>query len=74
MRRQLIRDYRKPLIMFNSKKLLKFKAANRPIADILEGTEFVPVYPDESGNSPAGVKKVLLCNGQFYYELREKRD
>jgi len=38
MRRQLHRNYRKPLIMFNSKKLLKFKAANRPVTDITEGT------------------------------------
>ena len=28
MRRQMVRDYRKPLIMFNSKKLLKFKGVN----------------------------------------------
>lgn len=48
--------------------------ANRPISDILEGTEFVPVYSDESGTPVEGVKKVFLCNGQFYYELRDKRD
>lgn len=53
--------------------LTNFKA-NRPISDITEGTEFVTVYPDESGNPASGVKKVILCNGQFYYELREKRD
>lgn len=32
--------------MFNSKKLLKFKAANRPVTDITEGTQFMPVYED----------------------------
>ena len=74
LRRQLLRDYRKPLIMFNSKRLLKFKGANRPLSEIEEGTEFQPVYGDESGNPASGVKKVLICNGQFYYELRSKRD
>jgi len=34
LRRQLRRDYRKPLINFNSKRLLKFKGANRPIEEI----------------------------------------
>ena len=38
LRRQLIRDYRKPLIMFNSKKLLKFKGANRLVSEIVAGT------------------------------------
>ena len=32
------------------------------------------VYGDESGNPAAGVKKVLICNGQFYYDLKDKRD
>ena len=34
----------------------------------------MPVYPDESGNPASGVKKVFFCDGQFYYELRAKRD
>eukprot|EP00919_Chromeraceae_sp_WS-2016_P049959 GHVR01118434.1.p1 GENE.GHVR01118434.1~~GHVR01118434.1.p1 ORF type:complete len:130 (+),score=5.99 GHVR01118434.1:525-914(+) len=74
MRRQLRRNFRKPLIMFNSKKLLKFKGANRPISDIIEGTSFTPVYPDEQTGNPSNIKKVLICDGQFYYELKSKRD
>ena len=60
--------------MFNSKKLLKFKGANRPIGEILAGTEFQPVLGDESNCSPKDVKKVFICNGQFYYELKAKRE
>lgn len=52
LRRQLHRNYRKPLIAFNSKKLLKFKGANMPLSAITEGTEFVSVYPD-GHTSPA---------------------
>lgn len=73
LRRQLIRNDRKPLIMFNSKKLLKFKGANRPVSEIVAGTEFQPVLADELGNNPKDVKKVFICNGQFYYELKAKR-
>ena len=73
LRRQIHRDYRKPLINFNSKKLLKFKGANRPLTDIVEGTEFMPVIPDETAD-PSKVKKVLLCNGQFYYDLKTMRE
>jgi len=73
LRRQIHRDFRKPLIACNSKKLLKFKGANRPITDILEGTEFMPVYPDESAD-PKKVKKVLICNGQVYYDLLARKN
>lgn len=79
LRRQLRRNYRKPLINFNSKKLLKFKGvlfcltqANRPIEDILEGKDFLPVIADDSAD-PKKVKRVLICNGQFFYELKAKR-
>lgn len=73
LRRQIHRNYRKPLIAFNSKKLLKFKGANTPLSAITEGTEFVPVYADE-GSTPSKVKKVLMVTGQFYYELKNKRE
>lgn len=72
LRRQIHRNYRKPLIAFNSKKLLKFRGANRPLDDVVEGTNFVPVYPDTV--EAAGVRKVIICNGQFYYDIKTKRD
>lgn len=74
LRRQIRRSYRKPLILFNSKKLLKLKAANRPLEEVIEGTEFSPVYGDESSNPASGIKRVLLCSGQIYYDLKNKRD
>jgi 2-oxoglutarate dehydrogenase complex dehydrogenase (E1) component-like enzyme len=47
--------------------------ANTPLSAITEGTEFVPVYADE-GSTPSKVKKVLMVTGQFYYELKNKRE
>ena len=38
-----------------------------------EGTNFTYVYPDTE-TSPSKVKKVLFCSGQFFYELKNKRD
>ena len=38
-----------------------------------EGTNFVPVYPDTE-TVPSKVKKVLFCSGQFFYELKNKRE
>ena len=74
LRRQMHREYRKPLINFNSKRLLKFKGANRKIDEVLEETDFQPVYPDDSSVDASKIKKVYLCNGQFYYDLKNARE
>lgn len=47
--------------------------ANQPISAVEEGTDFVTVYPDESVN-PAKVKRVLIVSGQFYYDVKNRRD
>lgn len=47
--------------------------ANRPIEDILEGTSFSTVYADTEAE-PSKVKKVLFCHGQFYYDLKNRRE
>lgn len=41
-----------------------------------EGKEFTPVYDDKDPNlvAPEKVKVVTLCMGQFYYDLKDKRD
>lgn len=60
MRRQMIRDYRKPLIMLNSKKLLKFKAVNivicRPIDQFLTSLKALSLSPC----TPINPKLLLL--------------
>lgn len=47
--------------------------ANRPIEDIIDGTSFTTVYPDTEAE-PSKVKKVLFCHGQFYYDLKNRRE
>lgn len=74
LRRQQLRSMRKPLIIFMSKRLLRFKDATSPLADFLEGTTFRPVIGDTVQRADNGkVKRVILCAGQVYYDLAAGR-
>lgn len=70
-RRQIYLPFRKPLVSFFPKSLLRMPAARSPIDDIKEGTSFKRVIPDP-GN-PAGVKKVCFCCGKVFYDLMRAR-
>ncbi len=75
LRRQTLRSYRKPLVIFMSKRLLRFKDSMSPLENFLEGTTFRPVIGDvaERANN-ASVKRVIMCAGQVYYDLARARD
>jgi 2-oxoglutarate dehydrogenase E1 component len=72
LRRQLVRPYRKPLIVFMSKRLLRYKDSMSPIEDFTSGG-FRPVIGDTSVADPKKVKRVVLCAGQVYYDLANAR-
>jgi len=72
LRRQLVRPYRKPLIVFMSKRLLRYKDSMSPIEDFTTGG-FRPVIGDTSVADPKKVKRVVLCAGQVYYDLANAR-
>jgi 2-oxoglutarate dehydrogenase E1 component len=71
LRRQMRRDYRKPLISFVNKKLLKLREAGSSFAD-LNRNHYDTIIDDESVD-PKEVKKVVLLYGQAYYSALEKR-
>ncbi|NVJ89595.1 MAG: 2-oxoglutarate dehydrogenase E1 component [Flavobacteriaceae bacterium] len=71
LRRQMKRDYRKPLIVFTPKSLLRHPKAINTIEDLAEG-EFKEVIDDVL--DPKGVKKLVFCMGKFYYDLLEERE
>ena len=74
LRRQLHRNFRKPLIIFTPKSLLRHKLAVSPVADMAEGTRFQYIIPEiDQINDPAGVKRVVLCTGKVYYDLLQER-
>lgn len=70
MRRQAKANYVKPLVIFMSKKLLRFKDAMSTIDDITNGV-FLPVIGDSEANKAS--KRVVLCTGQVYYDLVKAR-
>jgi 2-oxoglutarate dehydrogenase E1 component len=71
LRRQMKRDYRKPLIVFTPKSLLRHSKVISTIEDLATG-EFQEVIDDTL--SPDKVKKLVFCMGKFYYDLLEERE
>ena len=72
LRRQLIRNFRKPLIVMTPKSLLRHKLAVSSVADLTQG-EFHTIIPEIDVIDAAKVKKVVLCCGKVYYDLLQKR-
>jgi 2-oxoglutarate dehydrogenase E1 component len=76
LRRQLRRQFRKPLINLFSKKLLKFKPAMSTYDMFAAGNRFFTVMPETESEQlvpPAEISKVIIVSGQAYYSLVEKR-
>jgi 2-oxoglutarate dehydrogenase E1 component len=69
LRRQALRRWRKPLIVFTPKSLLRHKAAISPLAD-LSRSRFWNVMPERKVEQ---AKRVLLCTGKIGHELRAER-
>jgi 2-oxoglutarate dehydrogenase E1 component len=72
LRRQMLRPFRKPLIVLTPKSLLRKKEASSPIQDIANGS-FQTVIPDTASVDEKAVKRVVACCGKVYYELVSKR-
>lgn len=74
LRRQVIPNVRKPLIVMTPKSLLRHKLAVSKLIDMGAETEFLPVL-DESDQAIKinNVKRVIFCTGKVYYDLLEMR-
>ena len=72
LRRQILRPYRKPMVIFMSKRLLRLKDACSPLANFTDG-EFRLVIGDTIQGRDQDVKRVILCAGQVYYDLAKAR-
>ncbi len=72
LRRQLVRSFRKPLIVFTPKSLLRNKAAATTLQMLSEGC-FEPIIGDDSIVDPAAVERIICCSGKVYYDLEAKR-
>jgi 2-oxoglutarate dehydrogenase E1 component len=83
LRRQMLREFRKPLIVMTPKSLLRHKRAVSKLDELAEGSSFHRVVWDgaDSGEDVGGVTlrpdgeiaRVILCSGKVYYDLVEQR-
>ena len=69
LRRQIARPFRKPLVVFTPKKLLRYHRAVSSIQEMSSGS-FQEVI-DDSLAIPSKINQVVLCSGKFYYDLVE---
>jgi 2-oxoglutarate dehydrogenase E1 component len=86
LRRQIHRSFRKPLILFTPKSLLRHKLAVSKLRDFAKGSSFHRILWDDAElGTEAGIsttellpdekiKRVVLCSGKVYYDLLEERD
>ena len=75
LRRQMHRDFRKPLIVMAPKSLLRHKRVVSKLADLGPGTSFHRVLWDDcETHADARIKRVILCSGKVYYDLWEERE
>jgi 2-oxoglutarate dehydrogenase E1 component len=77
LRRQMLRPFRKPLVVMSPKSLLRKKEAASSIKELAKGS-FLTVIPEVDAIEPKDVKRVIACCGKVYYDLlvarRERRE
>ncbi|WP_369058459.1 2-oxoglutarate dehydrogenase E1 component [Caulobacter sp. 73W] len=83
LRRQMHREFRKPLILMTPKSLLRHKKAISSLADLAEGSAFHRVLQDDAQwgrnttiklKSDDKIRKVVICSGKVYYDLLDERE
>ncbi len=73
LRRQIVRNLRKPLIIFTPKSLLRNKDATSPISEFTKGS-FQTIIPENKALKADKVKRLVVCSGKVYYDLAKKRE
>jgi 2-oxoglutarate dehydrogenase E1 component len=72
LRRQMLRPYRHPLIVFTPKSLLRHRLATSTLDELHSGA-FQPVIDETDSLDPRQVTQIVLCAGKVYYDLLEAR-
>jgi 2-oxoglutarate dehydrogenase E1 component len=72
LRRQVLRVWRKPLVVMTPKSLLRHPGCVSSLDDLVKGG-FQRVIPDSSGTPARDVRRILLCTGKVAYELEKRR-
>ncbi|MCA8996017.1 MAG: 2-oxoglutarate dehydrogenase E1 component, partial [Planctomycetaceae bacterium] len=72
LRRQVLRKWKKPLVVMTPKSLLRHKECVSTLDDLANGS-FQRFIPDETITDMSKVRQVLLCSGKVYYDLIDRR-
>lgn len=72
LRRQLLRKWKKPLVVMTPKSLLRNKECVSTLDELANG-HFQSFIPDPTFDGMKGVKQVMVCSGKIYYDLIERR-
>lgn len=72
LRRQMLRPYRKPLIIMTPKSLLRHPLAVSSLED-LSSHNFYPIHAEHEPHKAENIKRIVLCSGKVYYDLLQKR-
>lgn len=74
LRRQMVRPFRKPLIVMTPKSLLRHKLAVSKAEDFQGESHFMRILSDTNAPADKDVKRLILCSGKVAYDLMEARD
>jgi 2-oxoglutarate dehydrogenase E1 component len=74
LRRQMLRDFRKPLVVMTPKSLLRHKLAVSTLADFSGDSHFRRILSDPAAPKDEDVRRLVLCSGKVAYDLIEARD
>lgn len=72
LRRQVLREFRKPLVVLSPKSLLRHKLATSELDELANGS-FQEVIPEIDDLKASNVKRVILCAGRIFYDLLQAR-
>ena len=73
LRRQMVRNLRKPLVIMTPKSLLRAKDAASPLSEFTKGV-FQTIIPESKDIKAEKVKRIVACSGKVYYDLAKKRE
>jgi 2-oxoglutarate dehydrogenase E1 component len=74
LRRQMLRDFRKPLFIMTPKSLLRHKLAVSSLAEFTGDSHFMRILSDPGAPADADVRRLVLCSGKVAYDLFEARE
>lgn len=69
LRRQMLRNFRKPLVVVAPKILLRLSAASSDLSEMASGTHFKPVIGDDKCTNPNAVTRLVFVSGKHYYAV-----